>query len=400
MTLEDKPILRRQKIHSKQSLEIDVQSGGGSFTKIAKTEYMFSSSPRALYNNKKMISGGDVPISYTNVMYEKRVFRGSNFAAAHQLGQGGEGESAAARAAEARRRALARRKAKHQQIRSSQLRLGSPPAVPGRQHERVQTEQYLEELFVNPPVRDVCTQTDLFVERPVSPFYVPAKTGADVATQIYPGDLFDFDMEVQPILEVLVGKTIEQALIEVLEEEELAALREQQRRFLEIRAAETAEALRLEEREKRLTEEKKRRIAEAEAGLTAQKEMEERIAASVLMQGYMTDLLPGVLEGLESEGFLTDSIRKDLDESFMPWLLREVTQELQEMVSSRDILTDIVREILENRAEIYDALNKETHGHEPEEEGPTMEELLLRDHIKLQEEIKKEEAETEKTEPK
>ncbi|CAH1973734.1 unnamed protein product [Acanthoscelides obtectus] len=353
------------------------------------------------YKNENIDSkSSDVPISYTNVMYEKRVFRGSNFAAAHQLGQGGEGESAAARAAEARRRALARRKAKHQQIRSSQLRLGSPPAVPGRQHERVQTEQYLEELFVNPPVRDVCTQTDLFVERPVSPFYVPAKTGADVATQIYPGDLFDFDMEVQPILEVLVGKTIEQALIEVLEEEELAALREQQRRFLEIRAAETAEALRLEEREKRLTEEKKRRIAEAEAGLTAQKEMEERIAASVLMQGYMTDLLPGVLEGLESEGFLTDSIRKDLDESFMPWLLREVTQELQEMVSSRDILTDIVREILENRAEIYDALNKETHGHEPEEEGPTMEELLLRDHIKLQEEIKKEEAETEKTEPK
>lgn len=125
----------------------------------------------------------------------------------------------------------------------------------------MQTEIYLEELFVTPPVTDVCTQTDLFVERPLSPFYVPAKTGADVETQIYPGDvskdykvqnnfkllyfqLFDFDMEVQPILEVLVGKTVEQALIEVLEEEELAALREQQRRFLELRAIEMSEALR------------------------------------------------------------------------------------------------------------------------------------------------------------
>nr|CAI5852049.1 unnamed protein product [Callosobruchus analis] len=58
MTLEDKPILRRQKIQSKQSLEIDAQSGGGSFTKISKTEYMFSSSPRALYNNRKMVCGG------------------------------------------------------------------------------------------------------------------------------------------------------------------------------------------------------------------------------------------------------------------------------------------------------------------------------------------------------
>lgn len=40
--------------------------------------------------------------------------------------------------------------------------------------------------------------------------------------------LFNFDLEVRPILEVLVGKTMEQALLEVAEEEELAALREQQ----------------------------------------------------------------------------------------------------------------------------------------------------------------------------
>ena len=40
--------------------------------------------------------------------------------------------------------------------------------------------------------------------------------------------LFDFDLEVRPILEVLVGKTVEQALLEVMEEEELANLRMQQ----------------------------------------------------------------------------------------------------------------------------------------------------------------------------
>ena len=40
--------------------------------------------------------------------------------------------------------------------------------------------------------------------------------------------LFNFDLEVRPILEVLVGKTVEQALLEVMEEEELASLRAQQ----------------------------------------------------------------------------------------------------------------------------------------------------------------------------
>lgn len=117
-------------------------------------------------------------------------------------------------------------------------------------------------------------------------------------------------MEVQPILEVLVGKTIEQALIEVLEEEELAALKEQQRRFLELRATEAAETQRLEEREKRLAKEKDRRIEECEEGQQLQREMEERIAASVLMQGYIADLLPSVLEGLEDEGFLADNIKQ------------------------------------------------------------------------------------------
>lgn len=117
-------------------------------------------------------------------------------------------------------------------------------------------------------------------------------------------------MEVQPILEVLVGKTIEQALIEVLEEEELAALREQQRRFLEIRAAELAESQRLAERELRMKREKEDRVQEFEQGLLVQQEMEERIAAAVLMQGYMADLLPSVLEGLEEEGFLTDNIKQ------------------------------------------------------------------------------------------
>ena len=45
----------------------------------------------------------------------------------------------------------------------------------------------------------------------------------------------------RPILEVLVSKTLEQSLIEVMEEEELAALRSQQRAFEELRNAEAVE---------------------------------------------------------------------------------------------------------------------------------------------------------------
>ena len=86
------------------------------------------------------------------------------------------------------------------------------------------------------------------------------KTGVDVETQIYEGDLFDFDMEVEPILEVLVGKTLEQSMMEVMEEEELANMRAHQEHFEQIRNAELAETQRLEEAEKRRSQEKERRV--------------------------------------------------------------------------------------------------------------------------------------------
>ena len=35
------------------------------------------------------------------------------------------------------------------------------------------------------------------MDRPPTPLFVPAKTGADVSTQILPGDLFDFDRDVK-----------------------------------------------------------------------------------------------------------------------------------------------------------------------------------------------------------
>lgn len=47
-----------------------------------------------------------------------------------------------------------------------------------------------------------------------------------------------------------------------------------------------------------------------------------------------------------------------------------------------------MKEILENRAEIYKALHKEISTDETEEEGPSIEDMILQDHLKLQAEIK------------
>jgi predicted RNase H-like nuclease (RuvC/YqgF family) len=65
----------------------------------------------------------------------------------------------------------------------------------------------------------------VFAARPITPKYVPKKTGIDKITQIEDYDLFDYDREVTPILNVLLTKSVEQALLEVEEETELEQIR-------------------------------------------------------------------------------------------------------------------------------------------------------------------------------
>ncbi|XP_067214611.1 radial spoke head protein 3 homolog isoform X2 [Linepithema humile] len=331
-----------------------------------KSEAPFPQAPRALPKKLEPIEGmmnmlprlrGDQRVSFGNIMFDRRVARGSMFASIPALIDGEQ--SIAARQAEARRRHVARKRAQMQACRTLGIRADSPPPVPGRKHEPVQTEIFLEELAEKPDESEVATQTDYFLEKPVISKYLPDKVGRDIGTQIEPGELFDFDTEVQPILELLVGKTIEQALIEVLEEEEIAALKEQQRRFLELHAAEKAEEQRLAEEERRRREEKDRHLAQQEEAIKIQQETEERVAAAVLLTGYIAELLPAVLEGLKMSGYLLDEIKADVEEGFMPWLMKEIKKEMGNMIESRELLMEIIREILENRAQTYRQFGEE-----------------------------------------
>ncbi|XP_012056616.1 PREDICTED: radial spoke head protein 3 homolog [Atta cephalotes] len=325
----------------------------------------FPQTPRALPKKLEPIKGmmnmlprlrGDQSVPFGNIMFDRRVVRGSTCASIPTLIDGEQ--SIARRQAEARRRHLARKRAQMQTCRALVARSGSPPPVAGRKHEPVQTEIFLEELLEKPDESEVATQT-YFLEKPVLPIYYVGKVGQDACTQIEPGELFDYDTEVQPILEVLVGKTIEQALIEVLEEEEISALKEQQRRFLELRMAEKAEEQRLAEEDRRRREEKEQRLKQQEKAMKAQQEIEERVAAAVLLTGYIAELLPAVLESLKMSGYLLDEIKADVEEGFMPWLMKEVKKEMGNMIESRELLMEIIKEILENRAQTYRQLGEE-----------------------------------------
>ncbi|CAG9840936.1 unnamed protein product [Diabrotica balteata] len=143
------------------------------------------------------------------------------------------------RAEQAKRRALARKRAINQQVKPPKPTIVRY-AVPHHLQEKMLDISQLQHLLRSKELTDAATQTEndqclsqesLSIEK------------AHVQVQVHPTDLFDFNVEVQPIVEVLVAKTIEEALIEVLEEEELMAMKEQQRKFLEYMATNTSDEI-------------------------------------------------------------------------------------------------------------------------------------------------------------
>uniref|UniRef100_A0A3B3W2N0 Radial spoke head 3 n=1 Tax=Poecilia latipinna TaxID=48699 RepID=A0A3B3W2N0_9TELE len=286
-------------------------------------------------------------LQYGNIMYDRRVVRGN----LHDQQNNNSDPGMQQRQQAYRRRAIARKQSKEQ------LKTKTPEAIQGRQHVVVQTGEtlysFLEELSNIIQVSEIDCQTDEFLDKPSTPLFVPAKSGVDVETQIEEGDLFDFDLEVQPVLEVLVGKTIEQSLLEVMEEEELACLRTQQRVFQELRNNELAEVQRLEEQERRYREEKERRVAQQKEVLKKEQETAEKIAARVFSQQYLAGLLPAVFSSLRRHGYFYDPVEKDISVNFLPWLIAEVNKQLDKRYTAREVLDNIIYEVTLKRLEDF-----------------------------------------------
>ncbi|XP_057675118.1 radial spoke head protein 3 homolog [Corythoichthys intestinalis] len=301
--------------------------------------YVYSSRPRPV----------DGPCAekpqYGNIMYDRRVIRGN-------------AAKTAAQAADVLQQHGFRRRSVDFLRSRDQLWFktrGDHNNLPGRKHVDVQTDSYLEELSLALVTKDADSQTDPFLDRPATPLFIPAKSGEDVATQILEGELFDFDREVQPVLEVLVGKTIEQSLLEVMEEEELACLRAQQRAFQQLRNAELAEVQRLQEQERRRAEEKECRIGQQKEAVRKEKETAEMIAAQACAQQFLSKLFPAVFASLRRHGYFYDPVERDIEINFFQWLMAEVNNTLEKRNSARLLLDTIIHDIALARRDFFGA---------------------------------------------
>lgn len=338
----------------------------------ADRAYQFASEPRAVAPQRKYREQDGNSSNMSNIMWDKRVVRGNTYAA--QI----VATAAPDVVQQLQRDVQDQNRSKNRQ--HNEFRAPTPEPVQGRHHIDVQTDAYLEEVSDKVPEHDVETQTDEFLDRPASPLFIPIKTGVDKETQIMEGDLFDFELEVEPILDVLVGKTLEQSMMEVMEEEELAELRAHQEEFVQLRNAELAETQRMEEAERRKFEEKERRLNQERERLAKEQVLKDKVAAAAFAKNYMSGIESSVLDRLSKMSYFFDPVEREVETNFMPWLGDLAVEKLAKVEFSKTLANDAIESAI-NAGEEYQndyiqaqeekaaAVSEPVEGEEPAPEG-------------------------------
>lgn len=220
--------------------------------------------------------------------------------------------------------------------RSKRSVIGTPPPVKGRRHEKIQTEHYLEELLVKPSDYSVECQTDLYLnDIPIAPYI--SKYGVDVATETEADELYDFDENVQPILDSLIEMAMKQALNELELEEEMAELKRETEKYIAQKELQNSELKRLDT-EQTMDQD------------NIDSQPTDEINAAKLLHNYVSILLPDVLDSIDAE--ITNKTILE-DDEFKPWLAKQIAHEVGKMIDSRESLEELAKKIVENRAEFY-----------------------------------------------
>ena len=132
--------------------------------------------------------------------------------------------------------------------------------------------------------------------------------------------MFIFDDEVEPILQVLCGKTLEHAKMEVLEEEELRYMREEQKHFHKMREDEIAEAQKLESIELRKKQEIERRKQQHKVKKLEKIAAHKKYTCREVAKSFCSPLSTHVLTSLSVRGMMVPKLETEIHEQVVPWL--------------------------------------------------------------------------------
>eukprot|EP01038_Epipyxis_sp_PR26KG_P005743 gene5743-7930_t len=205
---------------------------------------------------------------------------------------------------------------------------------------------YITEQRENKPKSvSVENQTNEFLSLKKEEPYVPRKTGVDRSTQVEDvAELFNFDLEVAPILEVIIDKTLEQALFEVQSEEELRCLEEVLEGFYKEKDAEDAWIKSKQEQEIFKSKEVAQKIEQLERLKESEIITKNKVAGLHMMQ----QLLPQIVEDISSENIQSalwkEPDKQMVESDILPFITNDCAKCTNAYAKAGDLLDELLHE--------------------------------------------------------
>lgn len=293
--------------------------------------WAFSSKPKALGASSEEVE------MVCNIMSDPRVMRGSTRVRRDR-------NNLASEAVEEKSSVARKRRSKPRRI----DRIGAVADTYYREEikEKPDLSRCLEEQEASPETHAAECQTGPFLElsEPLPAFTSSTTNHQSVSTSTQ--GLFCFDREADPIVNVLVGKTLEQALLEVRHEEEYSALiadntKKNRVRQDELEKIESLTEVRMAELAMKNAEIEKASLARRRRIL-----LEKKVASYQLMNVVVPSVFEECFKYFEERGQWVDPLVRDIRKNFLPDLYTSVSEEYQRQLLGRDALDDLLRDIL------------------------------------------------------
>lgn len=171
---------------------------------------------------------------------------------------------------------------------------------------------------------------------------MPIKRGIDKKTLVEDNELFSFEDEVEPILSVLCGKTLEMARMEVLEEEELREMKEQQDHYNRMLQAEHTDITRMENNEMKKLQDFEKLKSNMREKRKNKQLAHRKVVSRSIAKSYVGGLRERAFEKLTDVGFFVNKFSVEiLDHDVVPWLHDKAFEFLQEIEVQQNIPTNL-----------------------------------------------------------
>jgi hypothetical protein len=179
---------------------------------------------------------------------------------------------------------------------------------------------------------------------------VPKKTGIDKITQIEDYELFDYDREVQPILNVLLTKTVEQSLLEVEEETELEEIRkyktEYRKRQVDLREAWEEDV----KREIQRIKHKNKALKNARNKRDQQVKTMHKLQSLNMAKQFLSGCFKGTLSSLAESGYWRSTFNDQLNIAYKQFLTDKAISNTQESTAAESVINSFVADELASMA--------------------------------------------------